>query len=396
MNKLFTEEDDALLAELGVEVEQRDVGAHTPREERIIAGFEDIQRFVDAHGRLPRCDGNRDVLERLRAVRLDRLRGQEDCRALLDALDRQGLVSGGFEAAPPTPDSMDDDELLAELGDEPGTQDIFALLHVRPGAERRIADEIGNRSRCRDFDVFRPLFEQVRRDVASGVWETRPFRDNAAIGCGDFFVVGGQMAYVSEKGREAKQPHGRVDARLRVVFDNGTESNILMRSLERALQRDKAGRRIVRLKTGPLFAGKAVDGDRPSGAVYVLRSKADIPLVVENRNLVHKIGVTGGEIDARIAGAQTDPTFLMAGVEKVATYKLFGIDRVSLERLIHRIFARARLDIEVKDRFGKSVVPREWFLVPLQAVDEAIDRIRDGTIDRFVYDLEAGSLVASR
>jgi hypothetical protein len=150
-------------------------------------------------------------------------------------------------------------------------------------------------------------------------------------------------------------PQGRTDARLRVIFDNGTESNMLMRSLQRALNKDEAGRRITDPVAGPLFAGERSDGDQASGTIYVLRSKSDHPIVSANRDLVHKIGVTNMSVEQRIAGARLQPTFMMADVEVVATYELFNISRSKLENLIDA----ARLDIEIKDRFGQPVVPRE-------------------------------------
>jgi hypothetical protein len=118
----------------------------------------------------------------------------------------------------------------------------------------------------------------------------------------------------------------------------------------------------------------------------VLRSKSDHPIVAAHRDVLHKIGVTGGDVTRRIANARLDPTFLMADVEIVATYELYNINRTKLENLIHRIFGPTRLDIEIKDRFGQPIVPREWFLVPLFAVDEAIERIREGTITGCIYD----------
>jgi len=125
----------------------------------------------------------------------------------------------------------------------------------------------------------------------------------------------------------------------------------------------------------------------------VLRSKSDHPLVAENRDLVHKIGVTNMSVEKRIAGAHLQPTFLMANVEVVATYELYNINRTKLENLIHRIFEPAKLEIEIKDRFGRPVVPREWFLVPLFAIDEAVERIRDGTISDYRYDPAKAALV---
>ena len=129
-----------------------------------------------------------------------------------------------------------------------------------------------------------------------------------------------------------------------------------------------------------------------SGLIYVLRSKSDHPLIAQHRELIHKIGVTGGDVERRIANARLDPTFLMADVEVIATYKLEGINRTRLESLIHRIFAPARLDIQIRDRFGNPIVPREWFLVPLFVVDEAVEKIKDGTITEYVYDPQAAKL----
>jgi len=198
--------------------------------------------------------------------------------------------------------------------------------------------------------------------------------------------VGGQKAYVAEVDELFTNAQGRTDARLRVIFDNGTESNMLMRSLQRALNKDDAGRRITDPAAGPLFSGEREQDDQASGTIYVLRSKSDHPLVVANRALVHKIGVTNMGVQQRLAGARLQPTFLMADVEVVATYELFNINRTRLENLVHRVFDPARLEIEIKDRFGNPVIPREWFLVPLFAVDEAVEKIKDGTITNYVYD----------
>ena len=392
MSKDFTEEDDTLLAELGVDVEPKKVASRTPRDERVIAGFEEIQRFVETHGRAPQHGESHDIFERIYAVRLDRIRKQEECCGLIALIDRQALLTGETATALSLPDNMDDDALLAELGIEAEAADITELRHVRSIAEKRAAEEVATRRKCEDFETFRPLFEQVQKELNKGIRETRPVELKAEVKPGRFFIVSGQKAYVAEMGKEFTQQYGDKDARLRVIFDNGTENNMLRRSLQRALHKDAAGRRITDATAGPLFAGQTEDGDEASGTIYVLRSQSNLPFVAGNRDLVHKIGVTNASVEGRIAGARLEPTFLMADVEVAATYKLYNINRNKLENVIHRIFAPARLEIEIQDRFGNPVVPREWFLVPLGTIDDAVEKIREGTITQYFYNARTASL----
>jgi hypothetical protein len=388
----FTDEDDALLEELGVDVEAKATGGRTPREERIIAGFEEIQRFVNEHGRLPQHGEDRGIFERQYAVRLDRLRGLTECRTLLEPMDRLRLLEGESSAPIPAADNLDDDALLAELGVDGSAGGITDLRHVRSAADKRAAEEIGKREKCEDFEEFKPMFIQVKKELDTGIRQTRPFQTMAEIEKGHWFVVGGQIAYVADVGDEFVTEYDRRDSRLRVIYDNGTESDVLLRSLQRALHRDDAGRRITNADSGPLFSGEIEEGDEASGTIYVLRSKSDNPVVAANRDILHKIGVTGGSVERRIFNAKLDPTFLLADVEIVATYKLSNINRTKLEALIQRIFDPVRLKIEIKDRFGNPVVPREWFLVPLFVIDEAVSRIKDGTITGYQYDPGTASL----
>lgn len=392
MARGFTDDDDALLGELGVEVEAKTASSRTPREERIIAGFEEIQRFVEDHGRPPQHGEDRDIFERIYAVRLDRIRAQEECFRLVEPLDHQGLLGEAGAVPELADDQLDDDALLNQLGIDAEASDLTDLRHVRSSAEKKAAEEIANRQRCEDFETFKPLFEQVQKELKTGLRDTRPFRDDARIEEGNWFILSGQKAFVAEAGEEFVAEYGRKDRRLRVIFDNGTEITMLKRSLERALQKDEAGRRITDPTAGPLFSNQASDGDEASGTIYVLRSKSDHPLVAENRDLVHKIGVTTMAVERRIAGAKLQPTFLMADVEVVATYVLYNINQTRLENLIHRVFEPARLNIEIKDRFGNPVVPREWFLVPLFVIDDAVEKIREGTIANYRYDPKRAAL----
>jgi hypothetical protein len=390
----FTDEDDALLAELGVEVEVKNTGSRTPLEERIIAGFEDIERFYEQHGHAPAHGEDRDIFERLYAVRLDKIRASEEYRAVLADKDKHGLLTGEPTAVVSDLDNLDDDALLSELGVlDTGENDITKLTYVKSRTEIKAAEEIAKRNPCLDFDKFKPLFVKVQEELASSIRLTRKFKDDAQIRQGDFFILGGQKVYVAEMGVEFVAEYGRSDRRLRVIYDNGTESDILMRSLQRALNKDEASRRITDPSPGPLFSDEIEEGDMEAGTIYVLSSKSDHPFIKEHRDVIHKIGVTNGNIERRISNAKLDPTFLMADVEIVATYELSNINRIKLENLIHRFFEPAKLDIEIMDRFGNPVVPREWFLVPLFVIDETIEKIRDRSIVNYRYDPVLGKII---
>lgn len=389
-----------LRSELSDFAEPETKSCRSPREERVIAGFEEIQRFVEKHGRIPKHGEDHDIFERLYAVRLARLSALEECRSLLTPLDHQGLLSSGEAVAGGSNATVDDEELLAELKDFGAAGNISELRHVRKSADRRAAEEVANRVVCEDFETFKPLFEKVQRELQSGLRRAIPVQKMdqikmAEIQKGQYFIVGGQVAYVAEVGEGFKTDYDRRDSRLRVIYDNGTESNILMRSFQRSLYPDKeqAGRMITNPDAGPLFASEQEEDDLASGTIYVLRSKSEHPIVAANRNVLHKIGVTGGKLETRIANATVDPTFLMADVEIAATYQLYNIGRIQLENIIHRVFGPAQLDIEIRDRFGNPVKPREWFLVPLFIVDEVVERIKDGTITQYIYDPKQAGLV---
>lgn len=382
---------DALEEELADFAEPDKKGGRTSREERIIAGFEDVLKFVDEHKRLPLHGEGRDIFERLYAVRLDRLRQLPDVRDVLLKLDRHGLLDDAQQVS----EELDDDALLAELEGAFEPSDIETLVHVERPEDIKRPDEVAIRKPCTEFGKFRPLFDRVKRELKANIRKARPFELKAEIESGRYFIVHGQIAYVAAKDEVFTNDQGRRDARLRVIFDNGTESNMLMRSLQRQLNADPAGRRISEVDVGPLFGSTSEEGDFGSGTIYVLRSNSKDPRIVEHRDVIHKIGVTANDVVARIAAAKTDPTFLLADVEIIATYELFNVNRVKLENLLHKIFEVARLDLEMKDRFGRPFRPREWFLVPLSIVDEAVSRVKDGTITDYIYNPKSVALVKS-
>ena len=385
---------DELAEELSEFEDKKKAKSSSPLQDRVIAGFEEINRFVDEHERIPQNIEGRDIFERLYAVRLKEIRKLEVSSELLSEIDSHGLLLIEDDSDQMLDEDLDEDDLLAELETDFGETELSQLTHVRSSAEKRAAEEIANRTICQDFDQFAPLFKSVQADIKSGMRPVMPFGKDAKVEQGDFFIVDGLTAYVAHAGEEFKKEGlDRTDARLRVIFSNKTESDLLRTSLQRALYKDDASRRVARDLEGSLFGNMLDQGDVETGVIYVLRSLSEEPFIAENRELIHKIGVTGGSLEKRIANAQYEATYLLAGVEVVREFKLVGINRKKLEKLLDDFFSAARLDIEIPDRFGKLVRPREWFLVPLVVIDETIQRIREGTITNFVYDREAATLV---
>lgn len=391
---VFTSEDDALLEQLGIEVEVKKAVKYTKEQERVIAGFEEIQRFVEKNGKCPKHGEDRDIFERMYAVRLDRLRALSKFHKLLQPMDYQGLLVNHEGVADESIDQMDDDALLAALGIEVQVSELQELKHIRPSKERRSASEIGSRQKCADFNQFKALFDQVRSELKAEIRKLVKCNDKADVKLEDLFVVKGQTALVAHMSDPFKDEEGRDDCRLRVIFDNGTESNMLRRSFQKRLWEDETARRITTPSDiGPLFNGQVFDEDHNSGTLYVLRSKSPVPYIAENRSLIHKIGFTTGSVKKRIADAVNQATYLLAEVEIVASYALYNVSANKLENLLHKLFSPAQLDIEINDRFGKPFKPREWFLVPLDVVKGAVEKLRDGTITNYQYDPNEARLV---
>ena len=399
MAKKFTKEDDALLAELGVESKVPNISVYTPRQERIIAGFEEIQRFAKEHKRTPQAGEGRGVFEVIYALRLDRIRASNECIELLNSIDSGGLLGEAEFEGQPKFEGTTDEELLAAL--EVGVDadvDVTLLKHVRPRAEINAAEELAKRTPCEDFDRFDPVFRQVQEELNSGSRRTEKHRDQFEPESGAMYIVSGQKVLIAEMGGVFNTNYGRTDRRLRVIYDNGTESDLLLRSLQRALNRDEASRHILPpdAEALPLFSDLIEAEDSQSGHIYVLRSLSDHPFIAEHHELVHKIGVTSQDVKRRIAGAKRDPTFLLADVELVESYQLANINRSKLERLLHQFFAHVRMDLDLLDRFSNSVEPREWFLVPLPAIKKAVELLMSGEIEHCRYDSTTAQIIDAR
>ena len=386
--------DRDLLNELGVDLEIKKHHSLTPAQERIISDFEEVQTFYEEFKRLPQNQEGRDIFERLYAVRLNQICENEECLSLLKTLDYQDLIStNSLKDGDIIHQDIDDSELLSKLGIDEEFKEITELKNVRSSQERRLAEEFANREICENFSSYKLIFQEVIKDINNGQREILKLKQRPEIKSGKFFILGGQYTYVENVGEIFMQEYGISDARLYLIFDNGTESRMLMRSFQKALYIDESSRLITEKNLGPLFANTKTNQDESTGTIYVLRSKSNNPFIEENRNLIHKIGFTTNTIQKRIANSKLDPTFLMADVETVASYQLYNLKGSKFESLIQKIFSNAKLKIKINDRFGNAVSPEEWFLVPLEVIKDAIQKIIEGTITKYIYDPSLAKMV---
>lgn len=355
--------------------------------DRLERAFLEIVEFRRAQGRIPDSQ-TRTIAERKLGARLDGILANDQKIAALKPLDDEfGLLE-----VPEPPASLDDlleGDDLDLLGDESGLLDVSDLPTRKPPSE---VDSVAKRKKAQDFDKFEHLFKAKHAELAERVAQIAPFRGLRTVTAGRFFVLNGVMLFVAEVGETREMIVGgkpEQKQRLRVIFENGTESSMYRQSLSIRLF-EQQGQAIV--QTG-LSDEEVLDGnERASGYIYVLRSLSDDPQIVGLKDL-HKIGFSRGTVEKRIAGAEKTPTYLMAPVEIVASYQTFDLNVVKFENLLHRVFAEVRLDLTQVDRRGRDYDPSEWFLVPLKVIDQAVDLLVSGEIVSYVYDAKAQRLV---
>ncbi len=346
-------------------------------QSRLVDAFQEICAFIETHGRSPEENPN-DIAEWQLAHRLKGIvNDPEQCAALAE-YDIHGVL-----VEPEPPASIEEIIAKDDLGilDGDGDVDIFTLRHV-PGKTIQ-PDEVAERRECKDFDEFRDLFTGCQAELKTGERALIDSRREAVIQQGTFFVIGGVLAYVAEV-RDEKKQAGRRIARLRVIYENGTESNLLLRSLARRLYDDG---RVVTESNHTTLEKMGLEPNTPMGAVYVLRSMSTDPQVVAIPNLC-KIGFTKGKTADRIKNAANEKTYLNAPVRIVREFMIPSAIASNIETLIQTFFASARIDVTYERDGEKIAVAREWFSVPIEAIDEAIQLISAGTVISYAYDPE--------
>ncbi len=368
-------------------------------DETLVNRFNEINDFVTTNNKEP-TENKANINELMLFKRLASIRNNDkQCHALID-YDTHGLLTIMQKAAEPTAvyiaeqkpitsiDDIFDDDDLGLLSDEEDS--IFNVRHVPQKID--MPARIAKRKRCRDFEKYEDIFKQCHHELKNGEREAYPFTGEQQIQKGQFFILNGIMCYVSDMGKRKKKK-GKVNARLHLIFENGTESGMLLRSLATELYKDDTGRRILPKNENVLdeLAGITTD-DQSTGYIYILQSLSDNPDINSIDDL-YKIGYSTVSIKKRVANAANEATYLMAPVKIVSGYQCYNMNAQKFENLIHTLFGRACLDIEIADRDGNLCRPREWFDVPLKSIELAIQLLINGEIVNYRYDASKREVV---
>lgn len=381
-------QDNDPLGLLKVKQEKRPKGNRSV----LLNNFEEIVYFFEERNREPK-NSTDDIKEFQLYCRLKAIRNNPAMVQELKEFDLYGLLKG---------ENVSDITFEDLLGNDPfnllgGEYDesIFALNNVKK-SDRIAPEYISRRKFCTDFDKYRPMFESLRQDLESGNRKLAIYRSQELLP-NRFYVLGGIIVFLkSVEGNISNYQYNsgerlRYDGRTECIFDNGTTSDMLYRSLDKALQRDGYAITEYEEKGLPHSDQEIVDDDKARGYVYVLKSRHSKLRSVPD---IYKIGSTTSTVTERIKNAINEPTYLYAGVDIVETYRCYNMGPRELEDRLHSFFDHVRLNINIPDERGAIISPREWFCVNIDAISEAISLILNNRIENYVYDPQSRSIIA--
>ena len=367
-------------------------------EERLVSSFQVIVDFYEENSREPEFSKLNiqecQLYYELKGIRLNK----EKCIALKD-YDTYGLLDDTKELNQTQTsienkkefNSIDDILNNDRFGIFDSDDSIFEIKHISVQKDRAKTDFLAKRKSCKEFEKFEPLFKQCHIDLKDGNRKLIKFSEDD-IKKGSFFVVDGMLVYVAETNEIIRGKHSKLDGRIKCIFENGTESNLLFRSLGKALY--KNGQSVTeKLNDTNLIIKQITDEDKESGFIYILKSKSIKPEIKSVPNL-YKIGFSTIPVKDRIKNAIKEPTYLMADVEIIDTYRCYNLNPQKFENLIHSFFGDVCLSIDIYDNNRNRHTPREWFSVPLHVIDKAIRLIIDETVVSYKYDSEKCEIVS--
>ena len=364
-------------------------------EDRLIDSFEEINVFFDKNNREPNSSS---MSEYGLLAKLKNFRQNEKQKKTLKPFDRHNLL-GFVEMEKQTIDDILNEEDDFGLLDSDKDLDIFRFKHTPKPDERAESDFVARRKAMKekDFEKYETMFQKVHKEIKEGRRKIKPFKNiEKNLHVGDYYLMDGILLYLESanlKQEETELDSGnrvRIEGRTRTVFENGTFSNMLFRSLGKQIQ--KSGKLITNTNEKleqELFVntGLVKEEDLQTGWIYILKSKSTNAELSSIQNL-YKIGFASNSVDDRIKNAKNEATYLFADVKKIATYKVYNRNADKLESLLHRFFASACLDIDLFNEKGQRLNPREWFVVPFEVIEESIQLILNESIVNYEYDTE--------
>lgn len=374
---LINDDDLGLL-----DIEKKSVSA-TP-DDRLLESFMEINEFFSLHNVEPKSGG--DIHEHKLASRLKHIKENKEQRAFLSKHDTYNLLKNETKNLDTVSDIFEDDDLDLLSIEDGSVFDIKNVPEIRQ--DRSDPDFVAQREICADFDKYEHLFAQVQRDLKNGTKKLATFVESE-IKQGDFFVLSGVLIYLEKIDAPYRGNSQKINRRTRCIYENGTESNVLLRSLGKRLS--NAGYAIK----DNLEITTIEHEDSEMGYIYVLKSLSDNPNIALTKNLF-KIGFSTTSVEDRIKNAEQDPTYLMAPVSIVSTYRCFNMNPQRFERLIHRFFNESCLDIEITDNSGKKYIPKEWFIAPIVVIGKVIELIIKGEIVNYTYDKNTELIVKTK
>ena len=358
---------------LKTKTKERSVNA----DDLLLLSFQEINNFVKQNGRKPKAEG---TTEYMLHCRLKEIRKNKKKVQALSGFDEYKLLQSEVKEIKSIDDIFENDDLGIFENDE---YSIFNLKHVPKITS--MPDYVAKRKPCKDFDKFEEKFQNCQNDLSLSKRNLIEFKENH-IQNGRFFVLKGVMLFVNDVGEKKLDRFGKWDARLRVIFENGTESNLLFRSLGKELFKD--GKSITELPEKFMEdINNIAQEDKETGFIYILKSLSDNDKIRSINNL-YKIGFSKTTPEERIKNAKNDPTYLMSDVQIVATFKCFNLNPQKLESLLHTFFGSSCLNLDIFDNNKKRHTPREWFIAPFFVVENAIELIIAGKIINYKYDPE--------
>ncbi len=353
--------------------------------DRLVAGFQQIQDFYEANGRLPEDNPTESKLFHMWKGLLSKPQNIERCRPFdelgilpqqVQTAEKPRIEHGRELSEEEQLEAILNDPLLSDIeaGVDLGIFDIPQYMRDRLNA-RKEAEYVGSRRPCEDFEKHADGFKEIHQGLKTGKYRLVKF-SKRHLQVGRYFVEDGIIGYLAAFEDEGVNRHGDRDGRTRVIFENGSEADIKFQTIAKNLSvTGYSVQNCSDMTTEELEQHFTLsDNDVESGTIYVLRSKSTRPEIADIKDL-YKIGFTVTSVESRIANARNEPTYLCADVEVVATWKVYNVKSSTFEALIHKLFAAVQLQVAIDGH-----QPKEWFVVPFNIIEEAVTAIISGKL----------------